>query len=320
MSQRIVRQLFGPALILLGLLLPVAPGMATPVNTLVVISADGGVYGEIVRQLESGPVLQPGQYRVVTASNKDALDAQIKSATSIVTIGSLAADAVYQQQPPVPVLSALITQSGFTYLTNKYYGSIDSALEHRVSVIYLDQPLERLYRLGKLILPGSQRIGVVASDDSAIAAVNAFTVDLPNDETLTAVILSNNSSPIRLLNPLMQSSDFVVTLPGKKSIALSAAKWILQIGSHSRTPVIAYSKKYARSGALAAVYTSPENVVEQVIAVFKTTQGLQAGSPGAFGPEGFSIEINATVAGVLGIPMPDITQLAVEIRRMEGSP
>ena len=46
-------------------------------------------------------------------------------------------------------------------------------------------------------------------------------------------------------------------------INIATAKWILQLSYRYRVPVIAYSMAYLNGGALAAIYSSPENVGRQ---------------------------------------------------------
>ena len=312
----IVRRFLGTVLVLLGLLFPVIHGLANPNKTLVVISSDGGVYREIVRQLESSKVLASGHYDLTVAANVTELDS--RGVSEIITIGTRAAEAAYRQRPSVPVLSALITESGFNFLALKHYGSVEGALEQGISVIYLDQPLHRLYNLGKLLLPGAQSIGIIGSDVAAISGTETFILDHPELATVNAVTLSDRSSPIKVLSPLMKRSDFVVVLPGKKSLTASVAKWVLQIGSHTRTPVIAFSKKYVTSGALAAVYTSPENVAAQIVRVLEKSRRLRSGVAQIYLPDGFSIELNTSVARILGVAPVEVADLQREVSLMEG--
>ncbi|MFT5482998.1 MAG: putative ABC transport system substrate-binding protein [Halieaceae bacterium] len=292
---------------------------ASHANTLVVLSAGGGVYIEILSELTKRSVLNPGQYHFVALSDSETLPSLPDATTGIITIGTRAAQAVYQLQPAVPVLSALITESGFAHLANTHYASLDEAHQQGVSAIYLDQPLRRLYRLGVLALPNSKRVGVLSSDISLTADKSLTTADSTRDIEIDFTVVSGDARPINLLGPIIKNSDFVIVLPGKKSINVSAARWILQFGSQTRTPVIAYSKRYVASGALAAVYTSPANVAEQIQSVLAAPRPVHGARGRTYQPETFSIEINPTVAKALGVPLSEKSFYHDEIQRMEGA-
>ena len=293
-------------------------GQGAHAAILLVLSGEGGVYSEIARQLEQGP--GKADYRVTVVSEQAELATDPAGAQAIITIGTRAAEAVYRVQPEVPVLSALITRSGFDHLTTRYYSSPSAAVARGVSVICLDQPLARLYRLGTLLMPEARRVGVLTSELPSLDAVKAFTPDQDSGVILEYVTIDSGSSPISTLSPVMRNSDFVIALPGKKSITVAAARWILKLGSHTRTPVIAYSRKYARSGAVAAIYTSPSDVATQVQQVVSAADGLRSGKARILSPAEFSVEINATVAGVLGVPVQAAEYYRDRIRQWETRP
>ena len=271
-------------------------------NTLVVVSDNRGVYREIVQGLQSHASVDAENVPVIVLADAVNLQHLLLQSEAIVTLGTHAADKVFHYAPSAPVLSALITESGFTYLANKHYQSLENALDHGVSAIFLDQPLQRLYQLGALLLPEARRIGVLTSDiATAETSARNFSPDPDKGVLLQYVTVGASSRPINVLNPIIKNSDFVIALPGKKAVTVSAAKWILQIGSQSRTPVIAFSKKYAKSGALASVYTSPQNVVDDIVHVISLHGLAQASSALVYFPHNFSVEINHTVADILNV-------------------
>ncbi|MEH6517237.1 MAG: ABC transporter substrate binding protein [Halioglobus sp.] len=289
------------------------------VNTLVVVSDDKGVYQEIVQGLQSHASVDPENMPVVVLADAVNLQYLLLQSETIVTLGTHAADRVFHYAPSARVLSALITESGFTYLAIKHYQSLENALEHGVSAVFLDQPIERLYQLGALLLPEARRIGVLTSDiATAENSVRNFSPDTDKGVLLQYVTVGASSSPINVLNPIIKNSDFVIALPGKKATTVSAAKWILKIGSQSRTPVIAFSKKYAKSGALASVYTSPENVVEDIVHIISLHGLAQANSALVYFPHSFSVEINYTVADILNVQVREDDYYHRTISQAEG--
>lgn len=304
--------------LLLGLLPPLSLAADESSKLLIVINSDEGVYQDIVHRLSKSPAIQTGSYQVATLGDQENIRQLLEPADAILTIGTRAAEEVYRHKPTTPVLSALITKSGFTHLAEKHYASLESALAKNVSAIFLDQPLDRLFRLGKLLLPDSSHTGVLTTDSFPAGKAPRLPTAISRDSTLEYVVIGDDSRPINTLSPVFSRSDFVIALPGKKSVTVSAARWILEISSLSRTPVIAYSRKYARSGALAAIYTSPENVALQIGRVLADTDSLQIGSAHIHAPTEFSVEINIAVANALGIAVNEPLYYQQQIRRLEG--
>ncbi len=282
-------------------------------KTLIVTSSEEGVYAEIIAGVR---LADPGRFNVIALDANGELAPLVEPPADILTIGTRAAEAVYRLAPGVPVLSALITESGFNYLATMYFESVDGALAQGVSAIYLDQPLARLYQLGALLLPEARDVGVLTGDVDN--AVRDFAPDADKGVALSYVTVASDSRPINELSPIIQRSDFVIALPGKRATTVSAAKWILKISSQTRTPVIAYSKKYARSGALAAVYSAPTDVVEDILSVVSRRDAGPEQTARVYIPRAFSVELNRTVAGILRVPVKEAAEYRELLMRMEG--
>ena len=278
----------------------------------------GGVYSQIVDTLVEREALQDGSYRVVALQPDAETVALPESATTIVTVGTGAARAVYRQQPSARVLSALITNSGFSYLATIHYGSIDQAHRRGVSAVLLDQPAQRLYRLGRLLLPDARHIGVLSGEPAAHAAELNSVTDTNGDAHIEQVVLTADIRPIGALGPVIKRSDFVIALPGKELINASAARWILQLGSKLRTPVIAYSRKYTTSGALASVYTSAGHVAREISDILRAIKEDPALPEQNYPPRQFSVSLNSRVAQALGLTLEDAEYYRRELQRLEG--
>ena len=77
------------------------------------------------------------------------------------------------------------------------------------------------------------------------------------------VKVSATENPILIIEPVIKKSDIFIPVPDSRLINIATAKWILQLSYRYRVPVIAYSMAYLNGGALAAIYSSPENVGRQ---------------------------------------------------------
>lgn len=219
----------------------------------------------------------------------------------IVTLGAIAAEAVMKKDAAVPVLMALITDSAFSVLATEYYGSPSKAHESKVSVICLDQPFGRSIKLSKLLIPDAKTAGIMtgpATKGHAKMIANKVTAE---GMLFNIVNIKLTDNPIHRLEPLIRVSDFFIPIPDHRRINIATAKWILQLSYRYKVPVIAYSKTYLDAGALAAIYSSVENVAQQTSEFIRDTN-IDSGG-GAHEPAYFSINFNHSVAGNLNIKL-----------------
>ena len=142
--------------------------------------------------------------------------------------------------------------------------------------------------------PVSAHLGAGVSETVAAQGMAANLVDIK---------VSDN--PINTLEPAISSSDLFIPLPDSRLINLATARWVLQLGYRHKTPVIAFSGTYVDAGALAAVYSSPDDVVKQAAELL---QAWAVGVPGkgtSYEPAYFSIKFNRSVASALGIQLKE---------------
>ena len=99
----------------------------------------------------------------------------------------------------------------------------------------------------------------------------------------------------------MKASDIFIAVPDSRLINVATARWILQLSYRHKVPVIAYSKTYLNAGALAAIYSSPENVGMQAAELILSNDTLSAETGGVHLPYYFSVQFNASVAAHLNI-------------------
>ena len=245
---------------------------------------------------------------------QDSIAPQMMTAADLVVpIGTAAADSAYeykaaqlpvaQANPGVPVVSVLITDSSFSSLANKHFGSVDRAFARQVSSICIDQPTSRSINLAKLLLPKAKKAGVMLGHSSA-----TLKEKLPGSIHAAGmesefVIVGAKDNPIAKIEPLMRNIDVFIPVPDSRLMNIATAKWILHLSYRHKVPVIAFSRTYVKAGALAAIYSSPQNVAMQAvkwIADYATDTG-EVGQ--AHPPEYYSMHFNYSVAASLDVPI-----------------
>ncbi|MGB2041537.1 MAG: ABC transporter substrate-binding protein [Porticoccaceae bacterium] len=278
-----------------------------PRNIAFVVSKASSAYEQVVSLAESNLLEQNNQYSFVTLLQgaESDIDRALETADLIVTVGAGATQRVVSKEPSQPIIAALITDSAFSAIAQQYYGSKAQALAAGLSVICLDQPVKRSIQLSKLLVPSASNIGLMLGPAS-LSKFEEFERHV-TEAGLEPILVNVNArdNPIKALEPIIKRSDVFIPVPDSRLINIATAKWILQLSYRYKVPVVAYSKAYLNAGALAAVYTSPENVAQQVSELIAKHGGETFDSGAAHMPAYFSVEFNTNVAEHLDIRLED---------------
>lgn len=222
----------------------------------------------------------------------------------IVTIGTPAAKLVNQSPDREKTIALFIT-------SDVYQGLI---ADHRSSgfraAVALDQSPDRIMLLARLLLPESRKVATVAGPISSarIAALQESAAYL--NFTLAAKTLGEKDNPVATLSPLIGNSDIFVALPDSAVFNRAIAKWVLYLSFRSKIPVIGFSKAYTDAGALASIYTSPDNIGRQgAELVAQALNRPKTFKPGFQYPHYYTLHSNPSVARALKISLPNHTEL-----------
>ena len=229
------------------------------------------------------------------------LEGDLAVADFVVTVGTAAADMAFSSKSKAPIISVLITESAFSALAEKYYGSIEDAFAAGVSSICLDQPVTRSIQLAKVLVSGSSELGVMLGPTSVHRQVELSKYISDSGLQPQFVSIDAKDNPIHKIEPVLSRSDVFIPISDSRLINIATAKWILHLSYRHKVPVIAFSKSYLKAGALAAIYSSPADVAQDAAAWLVKPKGETAG--GLYKPAYYSLNFNKSVAGNLKIKL-----------------
>ena len=204
-----------------------------------------------------------------------------------------------------PLLSTMIPRTSYEMLREKH-SSLRSS--NAVSAIYLDQPWDRQLNFIQAALPRHSVVGVLYSPNTPIVLPR-----LPQGMSLNAKSVSSAKTLFATLENILNSSDVLLVIPDSEIYSSSNVRNILLASYRQRVPLIGVSQAYVNAGALCAIFSTPEQLAEQVAkAIISFSSDRQL--PGPQYPESFSIGINNQVARSLGIEMasPDAIRQRME--------
>lgn len=125
----------------------------------------------------------------------------------------------------------------------------------------------------------------------------------------------------RLIGPLnraLQESDAFIAVADNVVSNRKTVQNLLLTTYRQKVPVIGYSRAYVRAGALAAVYSTPEQIGRQAGELVGGLMKKEKWSlPAPLHPRYFSIEVNREVARSLGISVPRTKSIEKRLRAVD---
>ncbi|NVK40098.1 MAG: hypothetical protein HWE39_02565 [Oceanospirillaceae bacterium] len=276
-------------------------------DSLVLLSESSAIYrdvGRAIAQAFQGPL---EQLEADELSPTRDLEDDIS-----VAVGARACELQLEHPlPPRSLICAFIPRATFASLVERY-GETELVRQQRLTAIYLDQPLGRQLHLAKLLVPEARSIGAMFGPLS-ISERELF-VATAEAEGLSPVTLTlrENDNPIEQLQPVVRKSDVFLALPDRALFNRATAKWLLYITLQQQIAVIGFSRTYVEAGALAAVYTTPQQLGRQAGELLRALQRGEALTAPEF-PRYFSVSTNPVVARSLALQLPDETTLEQQL-------
>lgn len=281
-------------------------------DTLIVLSSDLSAYREVASSLSSH----------IETPTKTVLLAEFISESSnssfqaVVAVGSKAAASLFTTLPENQKLYAtFLPRQTYQALLEKHKDHPRIKLSN-ISAVYLDQPYTRQLSLARLIVPEATNIATALGPNSQkdlgllTAAAKQFNF------TLLHETLSESDSPIQKLQPLIRNANAFLTLPDKSVFNRTTAKWILYISFRQKIPLIGFSKKYVDAGALAAVFSTPQQIGQQTAELIEQTVHKKT-LPKSEHPRYFSVATNSKAANALRINLPSSDSLTQQLQELE---
>ncbi|OGS90056.1 MAG: hypothetical protein A2X75_03560, partial [Gallionellales bacterium GWE2_58_10] len=155
-----------------------------------------------------------------------------------------------------PLLSTMIPRTSYEMLREKH-SSLRSS--NAVSAIYLDQPWDRQLNFIQAALPRHSVVGVLYSPNTPIVLPR-----LPQGMSLNAKSVSSAKTLFATLENILNSSDVLLVIPDSEIYSSSNVRNILLASYRQRVPLIGVSQAYVNAGALCAIFSTPEQLAEQV--------------------------------------------------------
>jgi putative ABC transport system substrate-binding protein len=185
-----------------------------------------------------------------------------------------------------------------------------------IAGILLETPIDRQFSAIRTVLPSAKRIGVLFDPDKTAHLVEearqrAKALGL---ELVARQVTSEKEVPVTL-RALTPSIEALWLLPDSTVLNEESLKFILNTALEASVPVIGFSRDLVRSGALAGLYVTYDDVGHQAgLLAKKILSGQDFSSIAVVSPDRPRLALNLKTAKFLGIPIPpDVVNRADEV-------
>jgi ABC-type uncharacterized transport system substrate-binding protein len=176
-------------------------------------------------------------------------------------------------------------------------------------LLYLDQPLHRSMLLISALSNRLKHVGVMISSSDNKTEEILVRAAFEHNITLNLEKIDSVDQIGASLNRLLNNSDILLALPDIKIHNKSTVSNILVSAYRKRIPLIGFSSAYVKAGALAAIYSSHEDIAfhvrDNITRVFSGERIENREQNAAY----FSILFNYEVARSLDFPTKSVDEL-----------
>ncbi|SEF71254.1 ABC transporter substrate binding protein [Thauera chlorobenzoica] len=286
------------ASLLLAVVLGSPPAAALEIALL--LSAQKGPEQQFAEAFHAA--LKPGMHRVVHAGAvpEDVRPEVVGAADLVLAAGAGAAEAALRETDR-PILMVLAGLREVRRLQAAYPN-------RRLGAIVLDQPPERHLRLVRAILPQEARVAVLVGPESRFFAPALTRAAGDEGFVVEFAEVADPKELVSVLQPVLDKAGALLPLPDSLVSSPGAARTILLTSYRYRRPIFAFSSAYVTAGALAAIFSTPEQVAGDVAELLNAKSAATQGLDPLLGeiryPERYDIAVNRMVARALGIAVP----------------
>lgn len=241
----------------------------------------------------------------------------------VLAIGPASLYYFYEAKPfdyPLPVVSILTRPPDLEKILNSR--PANAAPLQNLIQLYLDQPLYRQVNLARVLCQQSKCMGSIGvALGPASKKYRKELEKLAEDYHLpfNIVEINPNLHPVEELHLLVKESKMLLNIPDEAIFNSRTGRGLLLSSYHNKTPVIGYSKNYVNHGALAAVYTSGNQIADETIHLI--IQALHTPLPfpkKSFYNKDFSVEMNPQVAKSMGFALQTESELKKQMLSLEA--
>lgn len=276
----------------------------------VIYNAGNKLHASIIKKLAAK--LSPERPGITL--EKIAPEQKIKSIRNdrdiIISIGSSYIKSIEKNYPNTKKIFIATAPNQYPLNTNK-----------KNITLYMTQSYCRQIKFITLLNTSWETIGILSSKKNPVninalqQCANKYNIKL---YTINGVTRDRLSSSIK---NVLTHSDVLLALPDNNIYNSRTVKNILLTSYRYRKPVIAFSKNFVNAGALAAIHSDVEQIIQTANSFIKQQLDPKTSLPPVINhPKSFKISINRQVFRALDLVIPDTEKLSQALQKNSEEP
>jgi len=230
----------------------------------------------------------------------------------IIALGSRTTKILLDSKIEQPVLSLLIPENLAIALDLHY------PEKKMWSSLLIDQPIIRHFHLSTALLGKHASLGIILGPLTQ-ALKNSFqTAANKTRHKLFVHSIDSADQLARTLQQMSQKVDVLLTSPDPELYNKNTIRSILLSSYRYKIPIIGFSKAYVHAGAIAAIYSQPQQISQQAAKIIEQTLNTGQILKKRYQPDDFSVSLNQQVARSLGIKLPEVSRIIQHIKQLEA--
>jgi ABC-type uncharacterized transport system substrate-binding protein len=248
----------------------------------------------------------PASIRLAVRDQSREVNGTAGTADLVIAVGMKAAEAATSGMRS-PVLAVMVPKAGYDSLF------LGQKAPYGTSAIYLDQPWERQVDFLYALLPDLERVGLLYSPETRLEVAPLLNSVANHGGSVVAQSVQSAERLFASLEKVLSGSDVLLAIPDSRIYNAASIRNILLTSYRHEVPLIGLSQGYVNAGALAAIFSLPEQIAEQTarqIVAFEQKRALTAPDY----PENFTVALNSQVARSLEIRLPSEDEIRRRMR------
>ncbi len=229
----------------------------------------------------------------------------------VIAIGSHTTKQLLDAKISSPILSVLMPRHLAESFDTHYPD------QRNWSSLLIDQPLQRHFHLITAILGKQKKAGILLGPTTRQNEKDIERAASLAGHDLVEEFVADNSQLMTSLRRVNTQADVLLTLPDPQVFNRKTARGILLSTYRHKLPIIGFSRAYVKAGAIAAVYSQPEQISDQTVKLVRYYLEHGYFSKRQYYPENFSVALNGKVARSLGINLDASSTIVRHIKEAE---
>lgn len=259
-------------------------------RVLAVMSSHGKIYQDFYSTLEDK---LHKNITITRVSFSDINNEILNQHNFIVSIGYKAAKVVSKHKTKTPIIYSLIPD-------NESLRTSIPCKKTTCYKAYINQPISRYTKLFKVLFPKGKNL-VLATTKANSGNSQQVKAASKNIGIIYKEIRIQQQNITRTFINKLNNNDVLLALPNPDIYNANNAKNIILSTYHANVPIIAYSKSFAKAGALVSLYSSIDNIADKTASIVNKIIQDGPQKQKEYYPDDFTIEINSAVARSLNI-------------------